>query len=366
MHSSTSNSDRFGPTPAGPWGRTWILTLALVAVAVSGLEGYWRSRGHKASVVDDPELWASHRQRVYNAGRRAVVLVGSSRMQVDFNTYAFRRQYRRYDLVQLAIDGRHAAATLRDLAQDERFRGIAVCDITEPGFRRDTRDDQQEYVDYFHNRRNLAKQLDRYFSTTVQRRLVLANPYLNLKRLLVYVHDYGILPAPTAIITYKDRSRVADYKKVNIKRAARQRAEQARRALPRLQMTPEQWLAEAMELEPFVQRIQDRGGKVVFVRMPTAGLVWDIDKTVYPREKYWDQLAARTKATCIHFQDVPGMMNVRVPDLSHVEGRDTGPFTRALAGELVRCGVIESPVRLAAQQRGDKASLAETPASAAR
>ena len=131
----------------GPWGRTWILAVLLVAAALGGLEGLWRGLGHRPSVVDDRDLWAIQRAEVYGP---SLVLVGDSRMQCDVNLDVLRRRLPNYRVVQLAVNGLYPMATLRDLAEDEQFTGVVVCAATAEGFARRRRDRQQPYVDHFH------------------------------------------------------------------------------------------------------------------------------------------------------------------------------------------------------------------------
>lgn len=329
------------PIPAEALGRTWLLAIVLALTTVGILEGYFRSRGYVPSVVDDRDLWSAHRGKIYD--RDTVVLLGTSRIQVDFNTRVFRKRFPQYNLVQLAIDGRDPAAALRDLAEDERFNGIVVCDMHERGFQRATREDQQAYVSYYHTRRNLTKPVDRLFATFFQRNLVVINPILNLRYLLVTFYEIGRLPAPLPVVTYSDRSRLSDFTNVDVRRYTRIRAQRARQQLGLIGIPPDQWLAEAVEIEPWVRRIQDRGGRVVLVRLPTSGTLWTLDETNYPREQCWDQFAEQSSATCIHFRDVRGMYKFRVPDMSHLDGRDTLPFTLAFADELRLRGVIRLP-----------------------
>ena len=170
--------------PDGPWARTWILSLVLTVFLLGGLELFWRSQGHQPSIVDDPQWWAYHRDRATDNDSPTVVLLGASRIQLDFSTETFRELYPNYEVVQLAIDGRHPIAALRDLAEDESFHGIVICAITAAGLERDARDDQQEYIDYYHNRETFNSRLNRIIGSTLQNHLAALNPQVNLEKTL--------------------------------------------------------------------------------------------------------------------------------------------------------------------------------------
>ena len=93
--------------------------------------------------------------------------------------------------------------------------------------------------------------------------------------------------------------------------------------------------------------IERRGGKVVFVRMPTSDEHWALDESKYPKALYWDRFAAVAEATAIHFLDVPGLAGFECPDTSHLDTRDSVAFTGRLVHELLDRGVIDRRIQRA-------------------
>lgn len=91
-----------------------------------------RDRLYDSSVTDDVALWINERSRLYGAGRRSVVLIGASRIQVgvDLDTFALKTGIRP---VQLAINGNSPLPVLENLAQDVDFSGTVICSITGAG-----------------------------------------------------------------------------------------------------------------------------------------------------------------------------------------------------------------------------------------
>jgi hypothetical protein len=92
--------------------------------------------------------------------------------------------------------------------------------------------------------------------------------------------------------------------------------------------------------EPAIAQIQARGGRVVYVRMPTCDERWTGDEIVFPKAQFWDQLAAQTRALTIHFKDYPELAKFPCPDTSHIESKDAPEFTRTLLDILQRHGAI--------------------------
>jgi hypothetical protein len=80
--------------------------------------------------------------------------------------------------------------------------------------------------------------------------------------------------------------------------------------------------------------IQERGGRVVFLCMPSGGKVEEREERVFPRKDYWERLAAATTAEAIHSSDMPTLAAFPCPDGEHLDYRDALRFTRALAEVL--------------------------------
>jgi hypothetical protein len=325
-----------------PWLRTWLLALAMVSLSLTALEVAWRSGGYFASVTDDKDLWAYERSRLYSRGTDTLVSIGFSRIRTDLAIDTFRADYPAYDVVQLAVNGRHPLATLEDLAMDEDFNGIVLCSVIEMSFMPNA-PGQRPWIDHYHRSQPLAR-LDRAAMVRIEVRLVLLNEDLNLVPVAGNLARRGRLQRPRSGVVRPDRSVVGEM-------PAELHANAQRGVLVGQQFmykltwlpTPNEWIKLVSSVEPWVERIRSRGGRVVFLRVPVAPPLYALDQSFFPKHKYWDRIAQGTSAVTIHFQDVEGMAEFEFPDYSHMNSSEARRFTPMLTDELVRRGVLRPP-----------------------
>jgi hypothetical protein len=101
------------------------------------------------------------------------------------------------------------------------------------------------------------------------------------------------------------------------------------------------WQERVQKLGNAAEKIESRGGKVVFIRMPSSGWRWELlDKNKFPREDYWDKLE-EAGLTTIHFKDYPELSKYECPDTSHLNYDDAEEFTASLMEILKEKGIFE-------------------------
>lgn len=341
MHSSTFNFK--GPCNRDRWLITWVGALVIAASAIAGSELFWRARGHEPSVVNDLDLWALQRDRVSRAAAKGVALVGASRIQAAIDVQRMQNELPGYVVAQLAVGGSSPVPTLADLAEDTRFRGLVICDITESQLAFQHQSVQQDYVNHYHRRGGWDARLDRSIGLERQQRMVIGRPELAPTALLgAWLLD-GRLPRPSAASLRRDRSRPVDFRRVDLeKRLQFQRELVARHDGP-VGISTSRFLRRLSPIEGMVRRIHARGGQVGFVYFPITGIRWQANERRFPRAQYWDAFAAATDASTLHFQDVPGMRDLDCPDYSHIDVADSAEFTLELIDQLRQRGVLPQP-----------------------
>lgn len=346
MRLSTSNSDHSGPDY--PWVKMWLLGLTLIVILCISLEIFWRSKGHFPSIVDDKDLWAYYRSNIYENGDKTIVLLGSSRMQLDFSTFAFKKLLPDYSIIQLAINGKSGpVATLFDLTKDDKFKGVIICEVEPRVLMQNRWNNQKDYIDYFYKIWSLNKKINRILNTFLQNNLIIINPTVKFTRIIREALKLK-LPEPYYVTTHYDRSESADYSKIEIVSHRKERVklekESYLRGLPIIK--PEEWLRQISEIEPIIERFQKRGGKVIYAVFPISGELLDIEEKYYPKYQYWDKFAEATSAVTIHFRDIPELSIFECPDTSHLDYHDAERFTIALTRELAKRNIFNNNIDL--------------------
>lgn len=346
MPSSTSSFEsQFAqerlPLQAGP--SVWGAILLLTGFVLCAVETGWRWAGHRPSVVDSLTLWSYHRSCASLFGPRTLVLCGASRTLLGFSTTAFRERFPGWHVVQLAVDGLEPRATLEDLAADPQFRGVAIVEIHESaiGYNKG----QEEQVKYYHGRGGWTNTIECVCHAAIQARFAVVHPSLNPKRLLYDWWWNDKLPVPSYRQGNFDRTVDADYQRMDVVAHREWRLQRVRSSYQRWGAPPPaDWRKKGLRLLQAADTIQKRGGKVVFVRYPTSGEYWELDRKHYPREKYWDTFVAGRTPPAIHFQDLPKSRLLECPDASHLDYRDKALFTNELLDILAAQGVFSDSV----------------------
>ena len=203
------------------WLVTWIVALAVTLGGWLGFETYWRTQGYKPTVMDSFDLWSQMRARASRAAPpERVALLGASRIQYGLAPAVFRDEAmklgRDVDAIMLAVNGHYPLAALRDLSNDEAFKGIAIVGIDSRGFNPAWREMQQKYADYFHKEFSPARELHRRTLTYVQLQAIAARPDFAIITLAKrYSNGYGA-PQKDYVTFTRDRAGATVYEGSNI------------------------------------------------------------------------------------------------------------------------------------------------------
>jgi hypothetical protein len=318
-----------------------LLTGLLVAGLLGGWEWYWRYAGFHATRVSDEPLWIMAREQVARQPR-PVVLIGASRIQagIDLDVLAAETGTRP---IQLAICYSSPTPVLHDLAEDEMFRGLVICDVTPLLFFQAEGPVAERSRPYLHDYRQYHSLAERF-----EWRLQLALEAVLACRLDRLAPGYfgecwmkGSWPEPNLARLREDRMIVVHYPPGFGRDRPPQGAPFKRNRYLSAGATRDALVAR---VAADVDRIRTRGGEVVFIVLPFTGDYAEKEHALAPRAAYWDVLVARTHAVGLHFEDVPGMEGYACPDGCHLDSRDAPRFTRALlAGLSAQRGFRSSP-----------------------
>ncbi|MBA2585583.1 MAG: hypothetical protein H0U99_03765 [Chthoniobacterales bacterium] len=350
MPSSTSSFER--PIPALPWRGITVAVTVFVLVAAAAWEIHCRAVGYAPTLNDTEDLWAQARRRVEP---ESLVIVGDSRAWFDLDLDELENGLGKRP-VQLAQAGSCAYPVLEDLANDERFHGTIICSIVPRMF----------FAPGGPLMENAQKAVKRYHTQTVAQRFShhLAMP---LEEQVAFLKERDLtteallkeLPLPNRPGAPVPRRVPPYFQTVDRERRARMTESCA---LPgRLQtrvktgwlplftpppppsFVPEEVFAQRMgqaiearfrNTSAAVDRIRNRGGKIVFVRFPVTGELKTLEDQATPRSGIWNRLLKDTAAPGIYFEDFPELAGFNCPEWSHLSAGDSVEFTKRLVPHL--------------------------------
>ena len=246
--------------PPVPWLALLAAAALLFLLAAAAMEWRLDALGYQPTARDSEARWQAARARASRLGEHALILVGASRFQLGLDLDVLRRETG-LEPVQLAIDGSGAEPILAGLAQDPKIRGTVLVEYYDHavGARGGVAGDMQRRYEQTAGSQRFwkrpAERAEARLGEWLHERLRAysdgANPLASLRQ--------RILPADEArqyLVTHPDRSRLADYSRVDMpafyhRRVARMLGEEGDAGAP-------------------AARIHARGGRVIFVAMPRA------------------------------------------------------------------------------------------------
>lgn len=321
------------------WWLTWFLAAVLVLAGWIAFETYWRSRGYSPTVMDSNELWAQKRAAVTRASPPTpVALLGASRIQFGVSPDVFGRAARELganvSANMLAVNGHYPMAALRELAEDDAFKGIVIVGVDSRGLQKLHREMQTKWTHYYRSEWTPARDVHRTLLTQIQPYVIAARSDFAWSNLVTRSLNGWGPPSKEYVTFFPDRSGLTEYSRsqVDLIRDARIRDLRDYYAnVPAI--SSKQWLDDNDAVIEWVKQINSRGGRVVFYREPVSGEHLSLDEARFPRHEFWDALARRMPATMIDFRDHE-TLNIATPDTSHIDAKDVERHTRALVRVL--------------------------------
>jgi len=334
VRSFTSSSEKRNGSDC--WCRALVCGLLCTVIVLGAWEAFWRAWGFAPVIEDDLGIWAVVRRGVdRGGGGPAIVLLGASRMQLDVDPRVLRAETGR-KAAMLAIDGSSPLPVLADLAGRSSFDGLIICSLL-PQWLADGGEDRgrsARWVRKYHQQK-WSFWIETRLSLFLQDSFVFRYRGLLPDRLWRNFLD-GEMPRPPYAAMRSDRYRPADYSLTDIAKLRAARIDRQREIVAAAEpLDDAEFAARLAWIEDMVQLVRDRGGSVIFVRLPSCGETLELEEATWPREKYWDRFAATTSARTLHFADHPELSSFDCPDGSHLDHRDAVPFTRALVEVLV-------------------------------
>lgn len=331
-----------------------ILMLCIVTGIMLSWEVYLRNTGITPSYNDDSPLWANQRARVYEAPDKAVVFIGSSRIKFDLDIPTWE-QLTGKEAIQLAMTGSNPRPVLEDLANDEKFKGNLVVDVTEFIFFSDApfyAKKPSDHINYFKDR------------TPAQRASFEINHFLE-SVFVFFDKDQLSINAKLNALKIKNREGVIpplvfplEFERTNLNEQAKMTTtfvtdtsinnkvsniwHMLMSGPPPPPMPDSILLSICTIVKNNVEKIKARGGNVVFIRTPSSGAVFEGEKIGLPREIFWNRLLKETNCKGYYFADDPVLANMICPEESHLSPQDAIVYTQQLITQLNETNILHS------------------------
>lgn len=317
-----------------------ILTIVLVAAAVISWELYVRSQGFDTSYDDDPALWSDKRKEIYMPADKATVFIGSSRIKFDLDINTWENITGDH-AVQLACVGSNPIPVLEHLANDEKFKGKLVVDVTEglffstsPGNAKRPTENMKYYKDETPAQKasfQINHLLESQFAFLNKEWLSLG-AQLNSIRIPERpgVYNFHGFPSDFGRVKFNRQEYMTD--KFSADTVLQNKVKAIWVTFIKMSKEPP---ASGAKLDSIlnvvkvsVDKIKARGGQVLFVRTPSSGAFLMGENRGFPREKYWERILSTTNCPGIHFADYPAIAHFICPEASHLSQSDAIVFTK--------------------------------------
>ncbi len=311
--------------------------MVIAIVLLGALEADYRLHGQRPYVADSPSVLALVARQAREAGPDAIVIAGSSRALLDIDAPTLSAAYGGRPVFQLAQSGTSCMPVLEELVKESSFAGTIVCG-TEPtslfGIHERDRERTGEPRLRLPVERWDVRIASRARMFLEERVSVLGRDPRTYFRRIAGGAEWPPPPRPArtsdrvsrasleggAIDTAAADERIAGLFETGGGRAT----------------TPEELAATVGYLNELVRRFAARGGRVVWVELPSNGRTRAVEERRYPRATYWDWFATHIApaGSAMTVRDSPELNAFKCPDGSHLDASSAVPFTQRLAPAL--------------------------------
>ena len=336
---------------------TKVIFLGLMSglFLIGATENYIRFKGGEPDVRDTAELWASQRARVSSIGDDALILVGSSRIQLDLDLDTLATSTGKRP-VQLAIDGSPFIDVLENLANDRNLAGTVLVSTTLPKLAGGgNAQREKKWINIYEKEyKNLwFPQKEQILKAKLQSVSALYANILPLDKLVPRLLASEKLQN-IYLKTQPSRERNADYSLVKMPDFYLQRVErnlgyplpaEAYESYESYQRTVirianenyKEFNADPLRfnrVKSAIKKLQQRDVIVVIARFPMSGLVEGISDIRFPKD-IWDKVISDLDVISIDCRDY-AQLAYQLPDGSHLDITQKPDFTHKFSEILMQ------------------------------
>lgn len=329
----------------------WIFApaICLVFILFVANEFYLQRQGLSYSSSDSPAKWARLRSRASQLGKKAIILVGGSRILLDIDQSELQKETG-LEPVQLAILGSPSANVLEDLATDRSITGTIIFDYSDWGVGVSGQGaiHYEQYYDMFWRDRFrpppsaiteelLSEELRTHFlsysgiNSPILSILLTFNPGL-IEGQFIFDQRTREMSVNFSAAVIKD----VYYRKVAGElgldwRSIPPDAEQILKSKTFELNPPTEAPAfsiQLLKLKQQVAAIHQHGGRIYFVAAPTSGMVKEIESIQHPTDLFWNKFVSEVGAPAIRSNDLNQLNGFICPDGSHLQAEQNEESTK--------------------------------------
>ena len=353
MPSSTSSFKTYELTriiPRHRWLLLAVLTIVFTGLSTLGWEIHVRSIGYAPALNDTEDLWAS-RRTIVDAEPHRTVLIGSSRILFDFDMDVYEKEFGNRPL-QLATVGTNPGPYLEDLANHSDYSGTVIVGVV-PGLffapggppMKSPQNHLKRFRDWSPTQKfshQVSRIMEKWFAFLNDSDLTLNQLLLDLKiPNRKNVKTKPELPPYFHEVDEERQGGMTEFAAKNIPLQKRiqqiwipsftppppPKGKSAEEAKADFNKAVETILKNT---KTHVDKIRKKGGKVLFLRLPSTEHLREMENKFTPRKQFWDRILKTTGAPGIHFEDYEELKGFDCPEWSHLNRQDATEFTKRL------------------------------------
>ena len=327
------------PVPDHPWPKMMVGVFVTTLMLMFGWEMAMRHLGLAAGDLDDDrDYWVEERRRLDRSPGDSVVIIGDSRVLFGTELSKWQELTGRRP-VQLALPATSSLPFLHDLAEDARFAGLVVIGISEPSLFTDEYGRRVSMLKYIEDQ-SPSQRSGHFIHKEASRHFAFLDSNYKAFDLLERL-DWPVRPGVEPLEVWKiseayDRRQLYLWNRVatdpGLNAHARHVWQQYWAGDPTTKDTVDRTIAKA---KIDIDRIRARGGEVVWLRVPSAGHLREIERVRFPRATGWDRLLRETDTFGVHFEDYSQMQNLEIPEWSHLSRVGAQAYTDAYVKVLM-------------------------------
>lgn len=330
----------------------WVLGILLTLVALMEVKA--RYDNYPVNYPFSPDAWVHQWYRLDELPKNQTLFLGASRVRHGLIIDQWHEQTGNRPL-SLAWPGAKSLPVLEELAQRESFRGTVICGIAPlivfaadgpPWLGWMDQNIRQAKM----KRLSLSYHLSQASHHFIRPRIKMANsaaysPISNMYFNFPVENRKGLIPPLVFRFIGTTDAELQDKYLESFEKDA----ELKKLIVEQLKIFNQRQLFYGVadfddvikQYKDLVDTIEQRGGNVVFVRLPSDGWIGDFEAQYYPREDCYDRLIEETGCFGVHYRDYPVLREMKCVEESHLSVGDGIVFTTELIKILRNAGELE-------------------------